>query len=134
MARRVQIDIQVYPFPSRRDLEFFIPADIAEVRADKRLGYVPLPKFVGFGVRPCIGLEIELLVRTDEKEIQIGRRPAGTDLGFVPRDGVPPRVILYKDRRNAAPKLGIRVRIGWGIARRALPSPLPARGERSDRS
>jgi hypothetical protein len=46
MARRIQGDIEVDPFVLRRDLEFFVPLDVAKIGADERLRDVPFPKFV----------------------------------------------------------------------------------------
>src|SRR5215472_3150666 len=40
----VEVDVQVHPFTLRRHLEFLVSSDIVEIRADERLGHVPVPE------------------------------------------------------------------------------------------
>ena len=43
-----QVDVQIDPFPLRRDLELFVAADVLKVRANKNLRDVPVPELEGF--------------------------------------------------------------------------------------
>src|SRR6185369_4887244 len=133
VPRSVQIDIEIDPFSLRRDLEFLVATNVLEVRTDKHFGHIPFPQLIGLGVRLWLGFQIELLVGASEKKIQIPARPARPDFAPVSRHRIPFAVTLGEDRRDSAPKSGVRVRIRGGIAWGLLTLDLPGPDGQSGR-
>ena len=69
MVWRIEIDIEVGPFPLRRDLKLPVSADILEIRTDENLCHVPIPEPICLRSRFRIRLEIQLFIGANEKKV-----------------------------------------------------------------
>jgi hypothetical protein len=58
VPRFVKIDVNIDPFPQRRNLKFLVTPNVIEVGANKGLYHIPVPKFIGFG--RCIRIEFQI--------------------------------------------------------------------------
>src|SRR6185437_6004525 len=76
VVRLVQIDVQIDPFSLGRNFKFLIVTYIFKIRTDKDFGNIPVPKLVRFFIRMRAWFQIQLLVRTDKKEIELTLRPS----------------------------------------------------------
>src|ERR1039458_4630883 len=79
----IEVDIQIDPLSLRRNLEFFVPFYVLEIRADERFRDIPIPKLVGLGRRIRIRRQIEFFIGTHEKKVEVLLRPARPDLGPI---------------------------------------------------
>ena len=124
MPGRIEIDIEIDPLALGRDFEFLVSADILEIRAEKNLRDIPLPKFVRLALRFGIGLEVELLERANEKEVEVLCRPAGAHLGAIARHGITAPVVFEINGRNSTPEfgrgIGVRGNVSIGELAREL--------------
>src|SRR5664280_2368999 len=78
-----QIDIEVDPFALRGNLKFLISLDILEVRTNKYLGDVPVPETECLRGSVGRGIEIQLLIRTSEQEVEVPFCPARADFRTI---------------------------------------------------
>src|SRR5271169_6415729 len=79
----IEIDIQIDPLPLRRNLEFFVPFYVLEIRADERFRDIPIPKLVRLSRRIRIRRQVKFFVGTYEKKVEVLFRPARSDLGPI---------------------------------------------------
>ena len=64
--RILAIDLEVHPFTLRGHLELFVTCDVLEIGSDERLCDVPVPQPRRLSGRVGLGLQIQLVIRTDE--------------------------------------------------------------------
>ena len=63
--RILAIDLEVHPFTLRGHLELLVTCDVLEIGSDERLGDVPVPQPRRLSGSVRLGLQIQLVIRTD---------------------------------------------------------------------
>jgi len=111
----VQIYVQVDPLALRGDFKLLVAADVIEVGADKDFSHIPVPKLVGFGAEVWFGFQVELLVRADEEEAEILRRPLHQNRGCMTGNGIAQGIVDGNNGWSAEPETGLWVGVRRGI-------------------
>jgi hypothetical protein len=79
----VKVDMQIHPLSLGRQFEFLVVSNVFEIGADEDLCHIPIPQFVRFCGHLRVWLQIELLVGTDEQQVEIALRPTQAYLGTI---------------------------------------------------
>src|SRR5580658_517329 len=104
MMLAIEIDLQIDPLPLRRNLEFFVPFYVLEIRADEHFRDIPIPKLVGLSQRIRIRRQVKFFVGTYEKKVEVLLGPARSDLGAIFRLSFAESIRLHVDGLRPAPK------------------------------
>src|ERR1700690_2628374 len=99
-----EVDVEVDPLALGREFEFFVAADIGEVRADEDLGDVPVPQPESLGRRAWVRPEVQLFVGADEEEVEVVWGPAGANFGSVTWARFAESALFKRDRLGGLPE------------------------------